>query len=189
MKIILASGSLRRKTLLNELGFDFKVVPSNANEDSIVEENPRELVRKLSMLKAAKVARGLKDYAIVIGSDTIVVVDNEMLGKPKSRKQAREMLSKLSGNEHFVFTGICLINTKTGNVYTDTERTKVRFRQLSPRDIKLYSNHESVLDWAGAYAIQHQFTLIQSIDGSLTNVIGFPTEKLIPLLRENGIDI
>ena len=190
MRVILASKSPRRKRLLNELGLNFKVVPSHADESVIEEENPAELARKLAMLKAASVARGMKrEHAIVIGADTVVLLDNEILDKPANRKQAMGMLEKLSGREHKVYTGICVINTKTGNVYSDIQKARVRFRKLTAREISGYANSDSVMDWAGAYAIQSFPTIIGSIDGSLTNVIGLPVEKLIPLLRENGVDI
>jgi septum formation protein len=190
MRVILASKSPRRKRLLRELGLAFKVVPSHADESVIEEDNPVELVRKLAMLKAASVAKGMKrEHAVIIGADTIVLVDNEILGKPANRKQAKEMLDKLSGREHKVYTGICVINTKTGNVYSDTQKTRVRFRKLNQREISSYASSDSVMDWAGAYAIQSFPTIIGSTDGSLTNVIGLPIEKLMPLLRENGVNI
>lgn len=190
MKVILASKSPRRRRLLKDIGLNFRVMPSNADERVIVEENPIELVRKLSMLKAATVANGMsKEHALVIGADTVVVIGGEILGKPKTKKEAREMLQRLSGKEHRVYTGICLINTKNGNVFSDTQKTTVRFRELIKKEIDRIVSDNNVLDWAGAYKIQDHHWLIKSVDGSFTNVIGLPIEKLIPLLRENGVDI
>jgi septum formation protein len=189
MKVILASKSPRRRKLLRELGVTFKVMPSHADESVIAEENPIELVRKLAILKAGTVAKGMREHAIVIGVDTEVVIGGEILGKPKSKKEAREMLEKLSGKEHRVFTGICLINTKTGNVFSDVQKTKVRFRDLIKPEIDKVVSDADVLDWAGAYKIQDHHWLPLSIEGSYSNVVGLPTEKLIPLLRENGVDI
>jgi len=189
MKVVLASKSPRRRRLLRELGVAFKVMPSNADESVITEENPIELVRKLAMLKAATVAKGMREHSLVMGFDTEVVIDGEILGKPKTKKHAREMLEKLSGKEHRVYTGLCLINTGTGDVFSDVQKTKVRFRDLIKPEIDRIVGDSDVLDWAGAYKIQEHHWLFQSIDGSYTNVVGLPAEKLIPLLRKNNIDI
>ena len=189
MKIILASKSPRRRKLMKELRLNFQVMFSRADESKIDEENPRELARKIAMLKAATVAKKFeKEPALVIGADTLVVAGGEVLGKPKSKKEAREMLTRLSGREHFVYTGICVINTKNGNVFTDVQKTRIRLRELGEKELERYVSTDN-MDWAGAYAVQHQPSLIYSIDGSYTNVIGLPTEKLIPILRENGVDI
>ena len=187
MKVILASRSPRRRRLLRELGLEFKVVPSEIDEGKVTDENPAERVRKLAMLKAATVAKGMREHVLVIGADTLVCIGNEVLGKPKTRGEAVGMLTRLSGREHMVLTGICLVNTKTGNVYTDVQKTKVRFRQLTQKEIDKHAGE--ALDGAGAYFVQEQPALVCSIDGSYTNVVGLPVERLIPLLRENGVDI
>ena len=175
--------------MLRDLGLNFKVVPSNVDESKINEENPTDHVRKLAMLKAASVAKGMREHMLVIGADTVVSIDSEILGKPRGKKHAREMLQKLSGREHRVYTGICIINTETENVYADVQKTKVRFRELTQKEIDRNVSNDDVTDWAGAYKLQDQPWLVQSIEGSLTNVIGLPTEKFIPLMRENGVDI
>ena len=184
MKIILASKSPRRRRLLREVGINFKVVPSQADESKIEEENPIELTRKLAMLKAATVANTMKkEHVLVMGADTVVEVDGEILGKPKTKKEAREMLEKEYGKEQRVYTGICVINTKTGNVFSDVQKTKVRFRSLVKHEIDRILAESDVLEWAGAYKIQDHHWLIHSIEGSFTNVVGLPIERLIPLLR------
>lgn len=174
---------------MRELGLNFKVMHSNVDESVIQEENPIELVRKLAMLKAATVSKGMREHSLIIGADSEVVIDGQALGKPNSKKEAREMLERLSGKEHRVYTGICIINTQTGNVYSDVQKTKIRFRNLVSREIERIIEDKDVTDWAGAYKIQDHHWLFHSIDGSYTNVVGLPLEKLIPLLRENGVDI
>ncbi|RLI96254.1 MAG: septum formation protein Maf [Candidatus Aenigmatarchaeota archaeon] len=189
MKIILASRSPRRRRLLRDMGINFKVVPSDADESKVDSDVPRDMVRKLAMLKAATVANGMREHALVIGADTVVVIDNEIIGKPGGKRSAKETLSRLSGREHYVYTGICVINTKTGNVYTDVQKTKVQFRELSGREINRCLEMDHTLDGAGSYMIQDQPFLIKSIEGSFSNVVGLPMEKLVPILRENGADI
>jgi septum formation protein len=189
MKLILASKSPRRRRLMRELGLNFKVMHSNVDESVIQEDNPIDLVKKLSMLKAATVSKGMREHAIIIGADSEVVIDGQALGKPNTKKAAREMLQRLSGKEHRVYTGICIINTQTGNVFSDISKTKVRFRGLNNKEIERIAADKDVTDWAGAYKIQDHHWLFHSIDGSYTNVVGLPLEKLIPLLRENGVDI
>ena len=190
MKVILASRSARRKRLLKELGLDFRVVPSNADESRIQAETPVERVKKLAMLKAATVANNMKrEHAIIIGADTVVSVNGETMGKPVNRKQYGEMLERLSGREHRVYTGICLINTQTQNVYTDYQKTKVRFRNLTAKDIERCISAGGAVNDAAGYSNDTHPLIIEGIEGSYTNVQGLPTEKLIPLLRENGVDI
>lgn len=189
MKIILASKSQRRRSILSGLGLHFEVMPSNADESKIEDENPRELVKRLAKLKAMTIAKGLREHVIVIGADTIVYFEGNVIGKPTSPNNAKEILSKLSGKEHDVLTGICIINTKSGNVYTDVQRTRVKFRDLVERDIERCVEFKGTLTGCGAYVPETQPILIKSIEGSYTNINGIPTEKLIPMLRENGIDI
>ncbi|MEG1442322.1 MAG: Maf family protein, partial [Oscillospiraceae bacterium] len=130
-KIILASGSPRRKELLENLGIDFEVMVDTSDEVVKIGLNPSEVVCDLAMQKAKNIEKRLNDDEIIIAADTIVVLDDELLGKPKDRENAVEILTKLSGNTHCVFTGIAVIDTKTNQIINDFEKTFVKFRDIS----------------------------------------------------------
>lgn len=189
MKIILASKSPRRKMLLEQLGLEFDIIPSQEDESQIQEQDPRELVRKLAELKASSVAKGLDSNALVIGSDTIVFFQGRPIGQPRDEQHAREMLRMLSGQTHEVFTGTCLINTQTGERFFDTTRTLVTFRELSDQDIEKCLEHKIILGGAGSYTPELYSRIFEKLEGSYTNVVGLPTEKLIPMLRSQGVDV
>lgn len=180
-RIILASASPRRKNLLIQLGFQFEVIPSSIDEN-IPETNPVDLVETLAFRKAAKVA-GSCSNSLVIGADTIVVQDNEVLGKPENKEQAIEMLSKLSDVSHTVFTGVSLLivdeDGKTRAEKTFHEQTKVFFSALSEHEIEQYIASGSPLDKAGAYGIQDDMgaLFVKRIEGDYYNVVGFPLNR------------
>jgi septum formation protein len=187
MWIVLASASPRRKTLLSELGLTFDVIPSKVDESSVKVSSPEELVKILACLKARDVASGARKDSLVIGADTVVYLDGKVIGKPKDKDDARRTLKMLSGKEHHVYTGVCLINTAKGSESSFVVRTGLRFLMLSDNEIENYLSNENALTGAGSYLIQEQPTLAESITGSFTNVIGLPMERLVPLLKENGI--
>ena len=181
-KIILASASPRRKELLGSLlrnfGLSFEVIPSEIEEIlPEVSKYPAKLVRELSKHKADYIA-SMHD-GVVIGADTIVVINNKLLGKPSSKSDARKMLNILSGNYHYVYTGITISDKKNNKYYTAYERTKVLFRKLTGREIEFYINSGSPFDKAGAYGIQDDFgsTFVSSISGDFFNVVGLPIVK------------
>lgn len=188
MKIILASQSPRRKQILKGLGIEVEIISNNVDEKFIREKDPRALVQKLALLKARDTAKSIDGDALVIGADTIVYLNGRILGKPKNMEEAREMLRTLSGKRHMVCTGICLINTKTGKTISGIQETVIEFQKLTSKDINSYVSSGEVLDWAGSYAIQREPKLVKNINGSYTNVMGLPVEKLIPMLRENGVE-
>lgn len=189
MKIILASKSPRRKALLEQLGLDFEIMPSHEDEKSITENDPRKLVRKLAELKAQSVAKNLGGGNLVIGADTIVYLDGKIIGQPRDEEEARAMLRLLSGKTHEVFTGLCIINTKTGEKLFDTTRTLVTFRELSEKDIEECLKIKISLTGAGSYTPELYSRIFQRLEGSYNNVVGLPTERLIPMLREQGVDV
>jgi len=189
MKIILASKSPRRKMLLEQLGLDFKVISSGVDESVVKEEDPSRLVTKLAELKAKTVAKAIDDEAIVIGADSLVHMDGETIGKPKDEDDARRILSLLSGKEHNVFTGFCIINTKTGKTISDFVMTKIRMRELSVADIEKCLEQKIILDGAGSYTPEIHGRIFDGVEGSYTNVVGLPTERIIPALREQGVDV
>lgn len=185
MRIILASASPRRRELLERAGVDFEVVPSPADELHVATMAPAELCEENARLKAAAVAE-LVPEAVVIGSDTLVFIDNEPLGKPADLDEARTMLRRLSGRTHQVCTGVCVIRPG-GGVRCFHDLTDVTFRELSDAMIDAYFERANPLDKAGAYGIQESGELIiERIDGSFDNVMGLPLDSLVAMLREEG---
>lgn len=184
-KLILASSSPRRQELLSMCGLTFDVIPANIDEDSFLGRSPEKLVRDLSYEKAAVIARNNPEAA-VIGADTIVVLDGEVLGKPKDSNDAFKMLSKLQGRTHSVVGGFTvLIN---GERLTESCETKVTFTKLTPDEISAYVATGEPLDKAGAYGAQGiGASFVERIDGSYTNVVGLPLRECIAALRRLGI--
>ncbi len=177
MEWILASGSPRRRELLKELVEGFEIIPSLASEEGAV-GSPDRLVQELAARKAHEVACRRECFGkAVIGSDTVVALDGEVLGKPKDERDAYRMLSALSGRSHEVYTGVCMARMgKTGLESTvEFDCTKVYFSSLSKEFIKEYIRGGSPMDKAGAYGIQDG-GLVEKIEGSYTNVVGFPKE-------------
>lgn len=179
LPIYLASKSPRRRKLLRQINLKFKVIDLHFHEKMNNGEHPVFLVKRLSIekLNAAllKIKRG-----IIITADTIVVIDNHILGKPKSKSDARRILKKLSGRTHYVYTGYSIFNTETSKMITDFEKTAVTFRKLSDTEIDDYIATGSPMDKAGAYGIQDDFgaVFIERIDGCYYNVVGLPLAKL-----------
>jgi septum formation protein len=180
---ILASASPRRQDLLRSVGLKFKIISAHVNEKYLDGESPREHVWRLSKDKAMTIALKNPD-AFVLGADTIVVIDSLILGKPKNKKQAREMLTRLSDREHKVFTGFTLAHAKNKVYKTRVIRSAVRFKKISPEEMQWYVNSDEPYDKAGGYAVQGRGAcFIKSIRGSYTNVIGLP---LCEFLEELG---
>lgn len=188
MKIVLASKSPRRKELLSNLGLDFEIVESNFEEYS-TEMEPYKYVMDLSFNKSMNVARHLKEDAVVIGADTVVVFDGTILGKPKDRNEAYNMLKSLSGKFHTVYTGVTIVRTTDMKYIKDFEVTKVWIKKLEDDLILRYINKGECDDKAGAYAIQGFGALIvEKIEGDYFNVVGLPLSKLSDILK-NEFDI
>ncbi len=185
MRWILASASPRRKQLLGELIEQFEIIPSNADE-SAQGRTPRRTVELLAERKAVEVAsRKENEGAIVLGADTVVAIDGEILGKPKDEADAARMLSTLSGRWHEVYTGVCLAVCERGEtrVVTRSDETKVRFKKLTREWIDEYVRSGSPMDKAGAYGIQDG-GLVEEIAGSYTNVVGLPQELVKKMIEE-----
>lgn len=185
-KIILASKSPRRKEILEDSGVKFEIVVSDADESVVPKTlSPEIYVSQLSLLKAACSAKNLHGDYFVIGSDTIVEYNGEFLGKPKTEDEAFDIINRLSGNEHRVYSGICVFDTKTGRAETDFECTKVYFKTLSESQIREYVKSDEPYDKAGGYAIQGTSgVFVDRIDGDYHNVVGLPLEKLIKLMKD-----
>ena len=184
-EIVLASASPRRREILEGLGISFRVAPSGADEDIPEGTPPYLAVERLSLLKAADVAKDEKKNALVLGADTVVVLDGEILGKPKDEEDAVRMLTALSGREHSVLTGISVIRRSDGKGVSVYEETKVKFLELSKEQIKSYVKTGEPMDKAGAYAIQGKGSLlVEKIDGDYFNVVGLPVCRLSKMLAE-----
>ena len=184
MNIILASGSPRRKELLAQAGFDFKVEVSNADEN-VVEESPTEMVEELAARKAEAVVNlhnKKEDNCLVIGADTIVVLDGKILGKPADEEGAKAMLVALSGQTHQVYTGVALFAVKEGVVEKKTtfhECTDVTMVEMTGEEIADYVASGDPLDKAGAYGIQGPAAVfISGIKGDYYNVVGLPISRV-----------
>lgn len=181
-KVILASGSPRRKELLTLAGVDFTVKTADTDETYSEDLMPDEVVKLLATKKARAVAELEKD-AIIIGADTVVSVDNKILGKPKDYDEAFSMLSSLSGRSHFVYTGVCLIDGEKETAFS--QKTEVEFYELSKKEIDDYIKTGDCIDKAGAYGIQSKgCTLVKKIDGDYFNVVGLPVAETVRKLKE-----
>jgi septum formation protein len=185
-KLILASQSPRRSELLKQVGLDFEVVPSRVTEDFVQKESPQDHVIRLAKAKAIDVATGYPDRW-VIAADTIVLINGSILGKPKNRQEAMEMLHQLSGHEHRVLTGFSICHLGKGKADKEAVETIVRMKTLAPAEMAWYVRTGEPFDKAGGYAIQGIGSfMIESIRGSYTNVVGLPLCELIEMFNRLG---
>lgn len=186
-KLVLGSGSPRRRELLATLGLPFEVATSDVEEVRGAHETPEQFVSRMAREKATEVA-GRYDDAIVIGADTVVVLGEDVLGKPSDRSEAVDMLHRLSGREHAVLTAVALADSDSGRITEGIDRTRVWFRTLAANEIEEYVRREHVLDKAGAYAIQGLASaFIPRIEGNYGNVVGLPMPLVVELLEQQGI--
>lgn len=184
-KIILASASPRRKELLEQIGLTFTVMPSQA-EEVITKELPSEVVEELSMQKAREVAAKVGE-GIVIGSDTVVCQNGQIMGKPADREDARRMLRSLQGNTHSVFTGVTvLVKEKEKTIcHTFSKETRVHVYPMTEEETEKYLDTGEPMDKAGAYGIQGRFAAwIEAIEGDYNTVVGLPVSALWQVLKE-----
>jgi septum formation protein len=183
-RVVLASGSPRRRELLALVGIAHEVIPANIDESYLTGETPRAHAERLAREKAA--ALGAAEDAVVIGSDTIVVVDGDVLGKPRDRAHAAEMLRRLSGRSHVVMTGVAA--RWRGRLVSGLEEVGVTFRTLSDADIERYIDTGEPMDKAGAYGIQgYGATIVERVDGDYFAVMGLALNRLVRLLRSLGL--
>ena len=188
-KIILASQSPRRKEILKLVDLDFDVMPSGCDEN-IEYSSPADMVSKLSYLKAKDVAEKIKkedskNQHLVIGSDTTVFFDNQILGKPKNKEDAFSMLRAMSGKSHIVYTGVSVIDTLTDKTETFYEETKVTFYDVSDEEINAYIETKDPMDKAGAYGVQGKGAfLVKKVEGDYFTVVGLPVAHLLRVLKD-----
>ncbi len=190
--IILASGSPRRKEIMEQVGIPFTCIPST-KEEIMRDCSPDELVRELSLMKASDVSEQLQGDFIVLGADTVVAVNGKILGKPKSKEHAFEMLSMLQNGVHQVFTGVtvlCKSNDGSQTMRNFSVETKVFVRPMAEQQILDYIETGEPMDKAGAYAIQGLFApFISGIEGDYYNIVGFPIAAIVKEAMELGIDL
>jgi septum formation protein len=187
MRLILASSSLRRAQILRDAGLVFSIISSAVDETPIPGEAPGELVLRLANAKAELVAARSVGPAIVVAADTVVVLEGQILGKPRSTDDARHMLERLSGRTHSVVTGVSLIRLPDVEQRAFVETTLVHFDRLSANEITRYLATDEPHDKAGAYAIQGRAgRYIPRIEGCYYNVVGLPLARLLSELHELG---
>lgn len=188
MEIILASASPRRFELLRQVGIDCRVIPSRVDEQVLPQESPEEHVIRLSCAKACEVAtRPEADGRWFIGSDTVVVRDDQILGKPDNKGHAAEMLRSLSGRTHRVISGYAIYDRMTKETCSDAVVTRVHFKKLTDAEIEGYIATQEPFDKAGSYAIQGIGAfMVPRIEGSYSNVVGLPLCEVITALEELG---
>jgi septum formation protein len=191
-KIILASTSPRRKGLLQQIGINFKVIPSNFKEDMSLKLPPYKLAMNIAYGKAEDVAKRIKN-GVVIGADTFFVLNGEFIGKPKNKQEAIKILKKISGKKLKVYSGIAIIkveNCKIVKALKDYELTIIKIRKLQDQEIKAYVNTKEPLDKAAAIAIQGMGAIfVEKINGCYSNVVGLPLHCLFKNLKKIGINI
>ncbi|HSO75679.1 MAG TPA: Maf family protein [Blastocatellia bacterium] len=177
-EIILASSSPRRADLLAAIGVDFQIVPSHIHERAHPDESPGDYITRLARAKVVAVARS-RDVGLIIGADTVVVLDGVLMEKPGNQQDARRMLRELSGRWHAVLTGVALFDAASHREVADYEKTLVRFARLTDREVDWYVESGEPMDKAGAYGIQGLAAMfVEEIAGNYSNVVGLP----IPLV-------
>lgn len=195
LKVLLASASPRRADLLRQAGVGIEIFPADVDEGERAGESPRELAERLALTKARHVANG-RSSGIVLGADTVVAIKEQsragsfmLLGKPGNAARTREMLMALSGREHVVITGFCLIDAGMAREVFSSVQTIVTFRTLSDADIQRYVATTEPFDKAGGYAIQGGAAgFVRRISGSYTNVVGLPVAEVLDMLASMVVD-
>lgn len=186
-EVILASASPRRRELLENMGLEFSVVVSDADEEAVGKDSPPNIyVQELALLKAVAVAKKMKENrdAVIISADTIVVNNGKILGKPKDEDDARRMLGELSGRTHQVYTGFCVVRINDAFTVCESVKTDVTFKKLTKNRINRYIASKEPMDKAGAYGIQGLGAMLaEKIDGDYFNVVGLPVSRLADVLE------
>lgn len=190
-KIVLASQSPNRKKIMEQVGLQFEVCPSNYEEDMTVKLHPMELVKIMSEGKAEDVVKKYQGQdAVVIAADSIIAFENEVFGKPKSTERAKEMLRRISGRVHSALTGFTIIDAQTGKKVSKSVETKVYFKELLPEEIDAYVATGDPLEKAGAYEIQALGSLfVSKIEGDYANIAGLPIFHVAEELKKFGVKI
>ena len=189
-KIILASGSPRRKELLLQIGIVPEIIVSHV-EEKITSDVPAEVVMSLAEQKAVDVAKEMPEGTVILGSDTVVAADGKILGKPKSHEEAYEMIRRLAGRSHQVYTGVCLVKKgpegEADTVVSFYDETDVNVSPMTEKEIREYADSEEPMDKAGSYAVQGFFArYIDGLKGTYANVMGLPVHLVYQELKKLG---
>ena len=189
-RIILASGSPRRKELLLQIGIVPEIIVSHV-EEKITSDVPAEVVMSLAEQKAVDVAKEMPEGTVILGSDTVVAADGKILGKPKSHEEAYEMIRRLAGRSHQVYTGVCLVKKEpegeADTVVSFYDETDVNVSPMTEKEIREYADSEEPMDKAGSYAVQGFFArYIDGLKGSYANVMGLPVHLVYQELKKLG---
>lgn len=186
--MILASKSPRRKEILEKIGFNIKISVDEIEEKSY-QKTLEEQIKEISYKKVIGIAKRNKEE-YVVGADTLVVIGEEILGKPKDKDEAREMLKKLSGKQHQVLTAFTFLNIDKNIEIVECVKSKVYFKDITDEEIEWYLTEEEYMDKAGAYGIQGKAAIfIEKIEGDYYSIMGFPIEKFIDCLNKIGISV
>lgn len=189
-KIILASGSPRRKELLLQIGIVPEIIVSHV-EEKITSDIPAEVVMSLAEQKAVDVAKEMPEGTVILGADTVVAADGKILGKPKSHEEAYEMIRSLAGRSHQVYTGVCIVKKgpegEADTVVSFYDETDVNVSPMTEKEIREYADSEEPMDKAGSYAVQGFFArYIDGLKGSYANVMGLPVHLVYQELKKLG---
>ncbi len=184
-KIILASTSPRRQKLLRETGIDFEIIPPEYDEKITDKHFSDEIIKNIAINKAKSVLNKVKEPSLIIGSDTVVIINGIITGKPKDENDAFNILKSLSGIKHYVVTSIAIIDSETGVINCENTKSEIKFNNLSDEDIINYINNFKPLDKAGAYGIQElPENFVKEIKGDFDNIVGFPMNTLKKMLSK-----
>lgn len=186
MRFVLASASARRQELLQRMNIPYEIIVSDFDEDSVsFEGNPSDYVKELAMEKANSVSETLSGDSLIIGADTIVYANGQILGKPKNRQDAKRMMKLLQGTDHYVYSGVALIHPSRNLKTAFSVVTTVSFSKMDDNEIEFYLTRDEWQDKAGAYGIQGAAGIyIRGIHGDYYNVMGLPLQELYTRLRE-----
>ena len=184
-KYVLASKSPRRKELLGNIGYVFDIMEPDFDESTVSKElEPQLYVQELAMFKAMSLVKKVPADTIIIGADTVVVHNGTILGKPLGRNDAIEMLTRLSGDVHYVYTGVCAVRSNDAKCIAQCEMTAVHFKQLDQSEIEYYVDRYSPYDKAGAYGIQeYAGVFVSRIEGDYFNIVGLPVSRLHSIIK------
>ncbi len=190
MTIYLASKSPRRRMLLEKLGLNIQLIEPMSDDLAENEVDPVKYTKDKAIKKAKSVLDKVDEKAIIIAADTIVMKGKEILEKPKDKEDAIQMLTKLSGTSHFVYTAVVVLEKTTKKMEVEVEKTKVEMRKISKEEIQRYVDSGEPLDAAGAYKIQEKgMKFIKRIEGCFYNVIGLPVATLVEMLKKFNIEL
>lgn len=182
-KLILASASKARAKLLSQMELKYEIIPSYVDETIENSLDPEEIVKELALRKAKKVSQSCSN-ALILGFDTMIYFNGEIIGKPKNKDQARNILLSFSDNNHIVYTGIAIIDTESKKIISDVEKTIVHFRSITEEEIEHYLDNEAYLEKAGSYSILEKAAFfVDSIEGCFFSVVGIPLAKLAKDLK------